>query len=745
MGASIPVSVTSFVGRSAQAAEVVALLGAHPLVTITGPGGVGKTRLAAAVAPDAVAVALAELREPELVAAALAERLGLGDQTTRTPVDMLVDHLGQRTALIVLDNCEHLVDACAELVSALIAGCPGVRVLATSRQSLGVPGEWLVPLAPLPVPAPGTPLAELAAAPVVRLLVDRATAVVPGFAVTERNAEDVVRLCAALDGLPLAVELAAVRLRSLSVGQLADRLADRFSLLDRGRAVGPARHSTIHALIEWSHDLCTPGERLLWARASVFPGAFDLDAAEQVCAGGGLAAADVLDAVTGLIDKSVLQREEHRGLVRYRMLEMVRQHGEQRLRGSGGEAAVRARHRDRVAALVDGFAAGWFGPGQVDWIRRVRRAHADLRRALDFCAGDPAEAAEGLRVAAAAKEFWMAHGLTAEGRLWLGRLLAAAPPDAPARGRALWLLGFLAFMQGDRDACRAALDAVPDTDPLASAYRTLTRGYLALVDADDERAALLFQEAVDALGAAGDRGGQVWATCTLGLALARAGDPAAGRQVLVGAIAQCQAIGEVCWRAWALWALSALEYLAGEPAAAREAGLEVMRLQRRVDGRTVVTLTLTTLAGAATHLGEHRRAARLLGAATAAARALGTALTDNTAFAGHKQRDTAAVIEAIGAQAAGEEFAAGLATGIDAAVAFALGESAQAPARGPAVGLTAREAEVAGLVAQGLTDREIAARLVIAPRTAEAHVANVRAKLGVRTRAQVAAWVAAGG
>ncbi|EWC62213.1 putative protein kinase [Actinokineospora spheciospongiae] len=749
---SVPAGVTSHVGRAGETRALTALLGSAALVTVTGPGGVGKTRLASTVAArarftDGVAfVELGELREAELLAPTVAERLGLGSQTTRPPVEVLTHHLRTRRLLLVLDNCEHLVDACAHLVEALLRACPRLAVLATSRQSLGVAGERLFPVSPLAVPEPGESAAALGQYDAVRLLVDRATAVVPGFAVTADNAEDVIRLCAALDGLPLAIELAAIRLRSLSVAQVADRLADRFTLLDRVRPWGPGRHSGVRALIDWSHELCDDGERLLWARASVFSGPFDLDAAEEVCAdadvpagGGGLPRAAVLDALAGLVDKSVLLRTERRGRVRHRMPEMVRRHGEQRLRELGGEAATRRRHRDRLAALTEGFAAHWFGPDQVDWIRRVRHQHADLRRALDFCAHDPAEAVVGLRMVTAAKEYWMAHGLTTEGRMWLGRLLDAAPPDAPGRAHALWLAAFLALVQGDRAGYATALDQIPDTaDGHARAYTSHVRGYAALMDGDGAAAAGLFGAAADTLGALGDRGGQVWATYNLGLALCHAGNLPRGREVLAAAVATCTEVGEVCWLAWALWSRSAAEYLFGDRAEAEAAGLEVMRLQRRVDARTVVTFTLATLAGCAAHRGAPRRSARLLGAAAAAARTLGASLANYAAFGSPVSRDSSLVVDAIGAAAAAEEFRAGLAMDTDAAVAYALGEE-RAPAD---PGLTAREAEVAALVAEGLTDREIAERLGIAPRTAETHVAHVRAKLGVRGRAQIAAWVA---
>ncbi|SDC41265.1 ATP-binding protein [Actinokineospora iranica] len=757
LSTTLSTEMTSYVGRAAEISEVKRLLGVSALVTVTGPGGVGKTRLAAQVAAAAraafddnvVCVGLAELREPELVVNTVADHLGLGDRS-RSPIELVIEHLRERRMLLVLDNCEHLIEPCARLAHALLSSCPELVVLATSRQSLGVAGERVRPLAPLAVPEPGEQAAGVERHDSVRLFLDRATAVVPSFTITRNNVEDVIRLCRALDGLPLAIELAAVRLRSLSVRQLADRLDQRFTLLNRGRRWAPSRHETLRALVDWSHELCDGREQLLWARASVFSGSFDMDAAEEVCSGDGLDRDAVLDVIDALIDKSVLVREEHHGTARYRMLGTLRQHGEDRLRETGELTRTQRRHRDRYLELTRRFAAESLGPDQVRWLDRLTVEHPNLRRALDFCARDPAEAAVGLPMIPAVKEYWMVRGLNTEGRIWLDRLVKAAPVDAPGRADALWMHALLALVQGDRPAFAATLAAAAQTadatgDVRARAYVHHVSGYEALMDADGPAAVDRFGTAAEMLRAHGDLGGELWATHNLGLAISIAGDPERCRRVLRDCVAACVARGEVVHRSWALWSLAACEYLFGDIETAQAHALEVLRLQQRFDARTITAFTLATLAGCATHAGDLRRAARLFGAAAALWRSLGSSPSNYPAFDEPVRAATAVVVAGLGDGEALAEFAAGAALGFADAVSYALGESAEenehmvAPRDDP---LTKRERQIAELVAQGMTNREIAGRLVIGPRTAESHVERIRTKLGFTNRAQIAAWVA---
>lgn len=392
----VPHEPTTFVGRQRELAEAAALLPAARLVTLTGVGGVGKTRLARQVAGstgpehfDVVClVDLAALDAPGLVQATVAEALGIRDESGTLSGADLADQLEDRRTLIVLDNCEHVVEGCAELAGTLLRGTPGVTLLATSRQPLGLPGEHILPVLPLATPQHGehSDVGALSRCPAVKLLADRARAAVPGFEVTTGNAAAVAAVCEALDGLPLALELAAIRLRALSPAQLADRLERRHQALSGATRIAPARQRSLTALMDWSFRLCSEPERILWARVSVFKGGFGLEAAEEVCSGDGIEEDDVADVVAGLVDKSILLREDHGSQIRYRLLETIRRYGRTRLAASGEEQRMIRRHRDYLQRMVSATAESWFGPGDLDRLDRLAGHHdacsAEARRRL---------------------------------------------------------------------------------------------------------------------------------------------------------------------------------------------------------------------------------------------------------------------------------------------------------------------------------------------------------------------------
>ncbi|MFH8345130.1 LuxR C-terminal-related transcriptional regulator [Streptomyces sp. NPDC018045] len=367
-GGRLPAEVTGFVGRASELAAAAALLARARLVTVLGPGGVGKTRLALRAAACAAGnyadgvrfVDLSGVQDPGLLPRSLSGALGLPVRASRPPMEALTAYLADRELLLVLDTCEHLLDACAATAGLLLAQAPGLTVLATSRQALDAPGEHLLPVPPLALPDPdGTGDGDA-----LNLLVQRAAAVAPGFALTDGNRARAAALCHRLDGLPLAIELAAVRLRALPLDRLPVRPGDTFALLGPGRRAGPARHRTLRAAVDWSHALCTPAEQLLWARLSVFAGPFDLAAVGAVTTDADLPARSVLTPLVGLTEKSVVRCPDGRD-DRYRLPALLREYGAERLRERGGSAPYRRRLVAHCRAQLAAFAAGFASPRQL--------------------------------------------------------------------------------------------------------------------------------------------------------------------------------------------------------------------------------------------------------------------------------------------------------------------------------------------------------------------------------------------
>ncbi|ARX81106.1 LuxR family transcriptional regulator [Streptomyces alboflavus] len=423
-GGQLPVERTSFVGRAAEIARVRAAFAQAPLVTLVGPGGVGKSRTALRAAeglgdrfPDGVWLAeLSGLRDPELVPATVAAVLELPEQVGMEPLDAVVAHLRGRRLLIVLDTCEHLVDACAMLCDVLLREAADACVLATSRQPLDVPGEQCLTLAPL------------AAEDAVELFVQRATAVAPGFTAGEDNQAQLSALVGRLDGIPLALELAAVRLRAVPLSHLVSRLDQRFGVLTGGRRTAPARHQTLRTAIDWSYELCLPRERELWARLSVFAGSFELATAEQVCGGGEPAPDDVLETLVGLVDKSVVQHLGA-GTGRYRLLDTLRAYGAERLAEADGTAVVREAHFAYYRRLGQRLWDDLLTDAQAELFRTMRAEVTDVRAALGYAFATPGRARQGLWLAAQLAPFWRAAGTLSEGRYWIDKGLDLVPED----------------------------------------------------------------------------------------------------------------------------------------------------------------------------------------------------------------------------------------------------------------------------------------------------------------------------
>ncbi|WP_405816663.1 LuxR C-terminal-related transcriptional regulator [Streptomyces sp. NBC_01390] len=740
---NLPAALTTFVGRHRELAEVRRGLGTTRLLTLTGAGGMGKTRLALEVAAASATdfadgvwlVDLAPVTDPSLTANAMATALGVPDLGTRPVIDQLAAFLAHRAPLVVLDNCEHLVDACAELAHTLLSASPGLRILATSRRTLGIPSERVFTVPPL---APDDAVA---------LLLDRTTAVRPEFRITDGNRAQVRQLCDGLDRLPLAIKLAASRLRTLTVDEALHRLEDRFRLLTSGSPVARPHQRTLRALIDWSHELCTPAERLLWHRLSVFAGGFGLDAAEAVCAGDGIDGDEVLDLLDRLVVQSVVLATEHEGRPRYRLLETIRQYGRERLAESGEEEGLLRRHRDFFLALAERLADRWFGPGQQEGLVRLRVEHANLRAALD-CGGDPQAA---LALAAALRYHWCVGGFLGEGRRQFDRVLAAAPEPTPARARALWAAAWVAGLQGDLGAVHRWLDEAGELgerldDPVVRAYVQSLRGTSAYFRGQMEEAVPMFEGAVTAHAALDEGAGTVFTLFLLTAAHTANGDPRAaetGRQ----AVALAEAHGERWGRAQALWALGHAAWARGDGEEAIALTRLALEAQRGFNEYVGTALALELLAWPTAAGGDHQRAGRLLGAVRSLFRDIGTSLEAFGPYGAEQHaRCEEAVVRALGPAAYENALAEGGShRGPDEAIAFALRTEpepiAAIPAPAPAPSpLTLREREVAELVAKGMSNRQIASALGRSPRTVDGHVENILAKFGFVCRAQIAAW-----
>jgi predicted ATPase/DNA-binding CsgD family transcriptional regulator len=706
--------------------------------------------------PDGVwLVELASLMDSDMVAETVAGTFGLRQVPGRGALDSLADQLEPRHALMILDNCEQVVEGCAQLADRLLHRCPRMWILATSRRPLGVAGEttWRVPSLRVPDPRQMWGTDELAGVEAVQLFVERARLVRPSFVLEERNVTVLAGICRKLDGIPLAIELAAARMNVLSVEQIADRMQDRFRLLVSAHRTGSARQRTLRAAVDWSYGQLSPSERVFFNRLSVFAGGWTMEAAEAVCSGGGIATDDILDLVARLVEQSlVLADEEAGGERRYGLLETLRQYAREKLEASGEADSLAKRHRNWYVSFGQQAEKNLSGPRQGDYFERLAREHDNLRVALAHCLAT--DRVPGLALAASLTWFWLLRGHVPEGHEWLEALLERAEAStrsgigAANRAAALVAAGYLAVWLDDHETARVRLEEGLALAREIGDARSQVEAVCSLAIAAHQRG----DDPGDLLEKclSGWRmGGAHPAPCYINLSdlaeLVRGrGDHARAVALNEESVESARQRGDSHEVAYALRCLGHLAWQAGEQQRARDLQKQSLAMAWQFSDRLCSARCLEELALVASAQGEAERAAQLFGAASAWWGAMGVRLLRIDRADHDRGVQSARDLLSEANFKAAWSHGAGLSP--QQAVDFGLSDAeiGSAPKRAAtgAEPLTMREREVVVLVAQGLTNHEIAERLVITQRTAEAHVTHVLGKLELRSRAQIALWAA---
>jgi predicted ATPase/DNA-binding CsgD family transcriptional regulator len=735
---------SSFVGRRQELGEIRETLARSRIVTLTGPGGAGKTRLVLRTAAglsrtfrDGVRVAeLGNLTDDRLVAQTVGEAVAPGASSPTWTPRSLAGLLADRHLLLILDGCEQVSEACAEVITELAVACPELHILSASRHALGVDGEMRFPVPPLSLTPPGigADVEALMACDAVQLFAERAPLVAPGFVLDATSIAGVHQLCWRLDGIPLAIELAAARLSALSVAEILERLDDDFSLLSAAGARGLPHQRTLEATMRWSYDLLTVPERILWRRLCVFSGTFSLDAAENVCSDKALPPQAVAELLARLVEKSMVTRAPQAAPSRYRLLETLRHFGTRRLVEAGEEAALRLRHCDWVASVARGPDQPGSGPPA--WFARMAEELPNLRAALDHCLATPGEGLRGLALCTDAWAYWRVRGPFSEGQRWLTLLLSRDRGETYVHAKALWIAGAYAVLQNDlatgepllMESARIGRLLQSNEIGAASAYYLGLGAYFA---GDMEAAERWAHQSATFHRASENRFGTALIQEFLGqVALARDDLPRA-REVLSHSLDEARALGEVWLEAYVLWALGLVEWRSGLLSQAEELAETSLRLHRSIGERTGLALAVESKAWFAVSAGDAHRAARLLGEAERMWQENSTAIYGPL-------RDHHAACEAEVVGRIGREQFDELRRAAEPDVAGSRNREARSPWRGP---LSRREFEVARLISTGMTNRAIANRLLLSQRTVDSHVDHILTKLGQRSRVEIATWV----
>ena len=757
MRGNLPLELSSFVGRERELSEVERLLAGTRLLTITGTGGCGKTRLALRVAANLAErfedgawwVGLAPLADPALVPKSVASSLGVREQPGRSMTEALSAHLGTRELLLVLDNCEHLIGSCAALVEALLIACPGLKILATSREPLGIPGEtsWSMPSLSLPAVHHPTSIQELVRSEAACLFIERATEARPDFTPTERDGAAVVEVCRGLEGIPLAIELAAARVKVLRVQQIAERLDDRLGLLAGGSRTALPRQRALLATIDWSYGLLSEGERTLLRRLSVFAGGFTLEAAEEVCSGGRIERVEVLDLVSRLVDKSLVVTEMREAQVRYRLLETIRQYGEDKLQEARESHALRRRHAGFFLALAQDAEPEMAGPEQPAWLGRLVEEHDNLRASLGWLE-QVGETEQGLCLASALLRFWWFRGHLAEGRARLEALLdlyPETPVSDEVRAKALHALGVLIYRHaddaaGDWQTARSRLEeSLKICRRLGDERRTsAVLQDIARVMADLgglETAHALLEESLEIGRRLNDRHGVALSLFQTGTLRFRTGELSRARAYLDESLEMFRELDDIFWTNACLVFLGYIDCEEGDYPAARSRFAEMNELvpvMRFPWGNTYMLEGYARLAAAQ---GQAARALRLGGATDALRQTYGVSI--GPGLEALFRRSLKPAWQALGEKEGKAAWQEGRAMTLEEAYALTLEEpGTKQPLSGSI--LSARETEVLSFVARGLTDVQVAERLYLSRHTVGHHLSSIYRKLGVRGRTAAA-------
>jgi predicted ATPase/DNA-binding CsgD family transcriptional regulator len=732
------------------------LVGAR-LVSLVGPGGVGKTRLGVRAATDlgrgfangAWWVELAEIRDAALVTNAVLAALDLREQAETTPLQVLSSHLRDRELLLLLDNCEHVIDASAHLVAEVLRAAPNVRVITTSREPLQLPGEHVVAVPPLDLPPAGggQPLPRLRQNEAVMLFTERASAASGNFELTEANQSAVVQLCRRLDGLPLAIELAAVRTRVLTVEQIADRLTDRFALLTGGGRAALPRQQTLRTTIDWSHDLLTPAEQTLLRRLCAFAGRFTVEDVESVCTSDAGPAEQTLDVLSGLVDKSLVAKDEEvRSVACYRLHETMREYASLKLRAAAEEDLLNEAYLEyyRTRCLR---AEDLARHRPLEWLQWVELEIDNIRLALQKCLA-ASDWRRGIELATSIGYYWVTRG-TVESIRWFDDFLAAAAGSSDVPARAYHFRGWFSMRQADAEAARPwlyrAISAARDAGQLHQLSESLATASIAENMAGDHEAARRLLDEAGALTPTLN-----YYPASIGLIQARAihsffsADLDAARAASSEGARLSRGAGDLYHLVQMLMYVGQASMLAGDVPGSKPSYVDALRIARQIDDRPAQYDLLSLLGWHAGTTGQSRLAAQLLGAAEAVGSRAGAGITGP--FQPLLAQAKEAAVGVLGPSRFEAEYAKGNRLGREEALRLALSESEQGKVdasdpnqTGP---LAKREAEVAWLIAEGLTNRQIGARLFISERTVATHVRNILDKLGFHSRSQIAGWMA---